>query len=231
MAIMTPGPLAAALSGSVGGTVFSRNRGGSYVRNRAIPVDPNTSFQIAVRAILSNQSQAWADLTDAQRAAWESWALQNPVTNALGNSIRLSGHQAFVQINSRLDFTDVAQLTLPPIVNAPLGLDSIALTADIGVGNVEIAFTATPVAAETHIWITAALVNSAGISYVRNLLRFIKISLDAQASPEDFEAELVARLGTPIVGQTLHVRVAVFGSTTGLLSFPLSDSAVVVSTV
>ncbi|KKL73251.1 hypothetical protein LCGC14_2076760, partial [marine sediment metagenome] len=65
MAIITPGPTVAAISGSIGGTVYSRNRGGAYIRNRAIPVDPNTSFQINVRAILAAQSQNWADLTDA----------------------------------------------------------------------------------------------------------------------------------------------------------------------
>lgn len=231
MAIITPGPLAAAVSGSIGGTTFSRNRGGAYVRNRAIPVDPNTIFQINVRAILASQSQNWADLTNAQRTAWESWSLQNPVINALGNAIRLSGHQAFVQINARLDFADLPVLNLPPIVNAPLGLDSMTLTADIGVGDVEVAFTATPTDGTTALWTTAAVVNSAGVTYVRNLLRQVQVTGNAISSPQTIQASVESRLGTLIVGQTLHVRVATFSSATGLLSIALADSAVVVSTV
>jgi len=164
MAIITPGPTVAAISGSIGGTVYSRNRGGAYIRNRAIPVDPNTSFQINVRAILAAQSQNWADLTDAQRAAFENWALQNLVTNALGNQIRLSGHQAFVQLNSRLALGGFATLTAPPILNAPLGLTSIALTADVGLGAVEVAFALTPLAAGISLWVLAAVVNSPSVS-------------------------------------------------------------------
>ena len=227
MAIMTPGPLAAALSGSVGGTVFSRNRGGAYVRNRSIPVDPNTSFQIAVRAFLSAQSQNFADRTAAERAAWRSWALQNLVINALGNQIRLSGHQAYVQLNSRIALIGATTIDVPPIINAPTGLDSLVLDADIGVGDVDVAFTGTPLDAGVGLWIQAAVTNSPAITYVRNLLRFIFLSPDAQASPLDIQTEVEARFGTLIVGQTLHVRVGTFERTTGLLSVALEDSTVV----
>ncbi len=230
MAIFTPGPAVAAVSGSIGGTVFSRNRGGAYMRNRAVPVDPNTAYQIAVRAVLANQSQAWAALSDAQRQAWESWATQNTVTNALGNQIRLSGHQAFVQINSRLDFVDATTFSVPPITSAPLGLDSISLTSDIGTGTFEIAFTATPLAADVGLWYNAAIVSSAGIRYVKNLLRFAELTSSAETSPTDVEAAIAARLGTLSVGQTVHVRAAAFDNLTGLLSFPLSASSVVIDT-
>ena len=230
MAIMTPGPLAAALSGSIGGTVFSRNRGGAYVRNRSIPVDPNTSFQIAVRAILANQSQNWADRTDAERAAWESWALQNPVTNALGNQIRLSGHQAYVQLNARIDFVNGTRIDTPPIINAPLGLDTLTLSGDIGAGSVAIAFTAAPTAANGGLWVRSAVVNSAGVSYVRNLLRFTTLSDTAEATPFDIEAFVITRHGALIVGQTLHVLVGTFDILTGLLSFGLTASVVITST-
>ncbi len=230
MAIFTPGPTVAAVSGSIGGTVYSRNRGGAYMRNRAIPVDPNTSFQINVRSILATQSQNWADLTDAQRAAWENWAVQNTVTNALGNQIRLSGHQAFVQINSRLHLVAATQLTAPPIINAPLGLDSLVLSADIGTGTFDVAFTATPLDADVSLWIRAAVIDSAGIRYVRNLRRFIGESTAAQASPFDIQTILEARFGTAVVGQTVHVFVGTFDQTTGLLSIGLQDSSVVIDT-
>lgn len=230
MAIITPGPTVAAISGSIGGTVYSRNRGGAYIRNRAIPVDPNTSFQINVRAILAAQSQNWADLTDAQRAAFENWALQNLVTNALGNQIRLSGHQAFVQLNSRLALGGFATLTAPPILNAPLGLTSIALTADVGLGAVEVAFALTPLAAGISLWVLAAVVNSPGISYVRNLFKQVQITGGGIVSPQDIQVDVEARFGALIVGQTLHVKVSTFQATTGLMSVPFEDSAVVVTT-
>lgn len=230
MAIMTPGPTVAALSGSVGGTVYSRNRGGAYIRNRAIPVDPNSDAQQNVRAILASQSQAFSDLTDAQRAAWENWASQNPVINALGNSILLSGHQAFVQLNSRLDLDDQTVLSAPPIINAPMALDTLVLSADIGTGTFDVTFTATPLAAGVELWLLAAVINSPGITYIRNRLRFIGTSAAAETSPFDIQTLVEAVFGTVIVGQTVHTRVATFDTATGLISVALHDRSVVIDT-
>ncbi len=229
--IFTPGIAVSQLSGSVGGTTASRNRGGAYFRNRAIPTNPSSPAQESVRAIMASQSQSWGDRTDAQRAAWKSWAVQNPVTYALGNSISLSGHQAYVQINSRLDLIDNATLLVPPVINAPLALDTLTLAADIGAGNVVLTFSASPLAADTVLWIEAAIVNSAGIDYVRNLFRFIGISPTAQTTAYDIETIFTTKFGAPIVGQTMHVRVATFHVPSGLKSVPLTSSAVVVSTV
>ena len=227
MAIITPGPAVAAISGSVGGTVFSRNRGGAYIRNRAIPVDPNTASQQNVRSILATQSQNWADLTAAQRAAWENWASQNPVINALGNSIQLSGHQAFVQLNTRLALDVQTELTLPPIINAPTGLATIVQDGDEGAGAVDLTFTGTPLAAGVKLWLQAAVLNSAGIKYVRNRLRFIGTSAAAEISPFDDEALIETKFGALIVGQTLHVRASTFDTATGLISVGLEDSVVI----
>lgn len=230
MAIFTAGPIAATISGSIGGTTWSRNRGGTYMRNRAIPLNPNTPYQQNVRSILATQSQAWADQTNAVRAAWSNWAVQNPVINALGRSIILSGAQAFIQLRSRLQLAVEPLITNPPIVNAPDGLLSLALTADVGAGEVEVAFTSTPLDADVSLWTLAAVVNSAGISYVRNLVRQIQITGGAVGSPQTIEADLVSRFGALVVGQTLHVRVSTFGRTTGLLSTALEDSALIITT-
>ena len=230
MAKVKLGPIVAQASGSVAGTVFSRNRGGTYIRNRAIPTDPNTVDQQNVRAILATQSQGWADRTDAERAAWENWAAQNPVTDVLGASIILSGHQAYVRLNSRLDFLDQTLLTAPPIINAPLALDTVVQAGDIGLGNVDLTYTATPLAAGVVLWIQAAVVNSSGVTYVRNLLRFVGSSAAAQASPFDDQTLIEAKFGTLIVGQTLHARVSTFDVATGLLSVGLESRVVITTT-
>lgn len=230
MAIITPGPTVAAISGSIGGTVYSRNKGGAYIRNRSIPVDPNTNAQQNARSIMATQSAAYSDLTAAQRAAWENWAIQNKVTNALGNQIQLSGHQAYVQLNSRLAHDAQTVLDVPPIVNAPNGLATVVQDGDIGIGDFDLEFTATPLAATEELWLQAAVVNSAGISYVRNLFRFIGTSDAAETSPFDNEALVVARFGTLTVGQTVHMRASVFDTASGLLSVGLESDVVVTET-
>ncbi|KKM73430.1 hypothetical protein LCGC14_1410670, partial [marine sediment metagenome] len=183
-----------------------------------------------VRAILASQSQAWASLTIAQRAAWENFADQNPVTDVLGESLLLSGHQSFVKLNSRLDFDDQSTLTVPPIVVAPLALDTLVQAGDIGLGNVDATFTATPLAAAVKLWILAAVLDSPGITYIRNRLRFVGTSAAAQTSPFDDQTLIETKFGPLIVGQTLHVRVLTFDTATGLVSVALEDSVVITTT-
>ena len=70
MAKYTPGPLVSQISGSTGGQTFSRNRGGQYVRARAVPITSTTFEALAAKARLGTASAAWQGLTDGQRTAW-----------------------------------------------------------------------------------------------------------------------------------------------------------------
>jgi len=79
-------------SGSIGGTTYSHNRGGMYRRARAIPTNPATSQQSAIRSIFAALSAAWRDtLTAVQRDAWNTYALNTPITGTLGDPINIGG--------------------------------------------------------------------------------------------------------------------------------------------
>lgn len=94
------GTIIAAASGSVGGLTFSRNRGGAYIRVRAVPVDPGSAEQIVVRNALTTLVTRWGDvLTPAQRELWDVYATNVPVTNALGNEIFLTGINHYTRSN------------------------------------------------------------------------------------------------------------------------------------
>jgi hypothetical protein len=78
------------LSGSVGGVTASHNRGGTYFRQRAIPTNPGSAFQAAVRGYFAALAAAWRDtLTQAQRDDWETYAINTPVQNRIGDPIIL----------------------------------------------------------------------------------------------------------------------------------------------
>lgn len=227
MAKFTPGPFVTAVSGSIGGTTFSRNRGGQYTRARAIPVTSTTVEALAAKARLSTASAAWQGLTDGQRTAWGFWATANPSNNTLGMSIIPGGQQAFIGNHIRMSLASAATLTAPPIVAAPDALLTAVQDGDIGAGDVDLTFTATPLAAGVHIWLLAAITNSAGINYVQNLLRFCGTSAGAQASPFDNQSAIENRLGTLVVGQTLTVMPRVFDSNSGLISQPIRARVVI----
>lgn len=228
--IYTPGPTIAAASGSIGGTVYSHNRYGAYTRNRAIPTNPNTVAQQNARSRLSTHSAGWQTLTASQQLSWKAWANNNPVTNALGAQQVLSGQAAYVQINTRLSQATDTAIAIPPLTPAPTSLVTLSGTWDIGLGTFELTFTATPLGADDRLWVRAAVVNSAGISYVKNLLRVVVISAKAQATAYDTQTFIEAVFGGLQVGQVVHIWAAVFDSATGLLSVPLSTSGTVVST-
>lgn len=231
MALIVPGPMAGQISGRLGSTIFSHNAGGPYVRNGTIPTTSTTPAALAAKARLSSAATAWTELTAAQRGAWSGWAPQNPVTNRVGHRITLSGIAAFVGNFCRMHLAVETPLLVPPIVAGPTALDSITLTADIGVAGTELAFTPTPLGTDDALWFEAVILNSPAINHVANLTRFVSVSAKALASPYDYLSDIEAVFGTLSVGQTVVVLASVFDRVTGLLSTPLRASEVCVDTV
>lgn len=77
--------LVSQVSGSVGGVTGAHNQGGLYFRSRAIPTNPQSAQQTAVRNALSTLSTAWSStLTQSQRDAWETYQQNVTLTDALG---------------------------------------------------------------------------------------------------------------------------------------------------
>lgn len=116
------------MSGSLGGMTGSHNAGGLYLRARAIPVNPNTAFQQAVRGYLTTIVAAWNDvLTPPMRAAWAAYAAAVPIPDALGDPRYIPALAHFVRSNvprlqaglARIDTGPIA-FTLPSFTNPTL---------------------------------------------------------------------------------------------------------------
>lgn len=92
--------LVTSVSGSIGGMTGARNKGGMYFRARSIPVNPATTYQVAVRNAMANLVVRWGDvLTQTQRDQWDTYAVNTPLVNALGDSVNRSGQQMFLRGN------------------------------------------------------------------------------------------------------------------------------------
>ena len=230
MAKFLPGPTVAEVRGSIGGTVYSRNRYGAYMRNRAKPVVSTTEFATSAKARMSAATQAWSGLTDTQRASWNNFAASNPVPGSLGIPVVLTGHAAFVGSYCRAVFASLTPLDVAPIVHAPEPLTTLSLTGDVGAGDVTAVFTATPLGATDRLWLQVCVTQSVGINYVQNLLKLCVPAAAATASPYVFDTELTARIGLPSVGEKLTVLASVFNNASMLLSAPLRASVVITTT-
>lgn len=117
-------------SGSLAGTTASHNRAGQYLRNRRAPVQPTgTGRRAAIRTAFGSAAKGYAGLTGPQQAAWTSYAASYPTTDALGQSITLTGQQMYVSINTQLLNCGGVQSSVPPISNVVASAGVPTLTA------------------------------------------------------------------------------------------------------
>lgn len=114
MALFTS-TLFAQVSGKLGGTVFSHNRGGKYIRSAATPTDPNTVFQQVVRANLSNLVATWPTMTSKQREAWNTYASNVPLKDRFGDYRPITGHQMFIRCNAARLQAGLAIVVVGPV--------------------------------------------------------------------------------------------------------------------
>lgn len=124
------GTLVGTASGSVGGNTFSHNRGGQYVRLRAIPVNPNSSQQQAVRNAMVALTGNWVtSLTNAQRDSWAAYAQAVPIVDSLGDPRNIGALPMYLRNN-----TPRLQAGLTSVATAPSQLVMGTLTPPVATG-------------------------------------------------------------------------------------------------
>jgi hypothetical protein len=230
MAKIKYGTLVGQASGSIGAMTFSHNRYGTYVRRRAIPVQAGTALQLAIRQQLGDASTFWKSLSLTLRTAWQAWADQNPIADVLGDRQTLTGHAAFIKINSKYRHILSSYLQAPPVAAAPSSFITLAVTADIGAGDVSLVFSETPCIADEAIEVWACTTNSKAINFLKNRLKYCGITAAACVSGVDVQTLIEDRIGALVIGQTLHVCCARYSKITGLWSTFRRASAVVTHT-
>lgn len=209
-------------SGSVGGVTSSRNRFGQYRRNRAIPVNPNTTAQGAVRARMSANAAAWRTITSAQRAGWSDLGNSMVRSDALGQNYTLTGFQAYCSINNNNVAAGNSTVADAPALTTPAALLTCVIT--LTAAAFSLAYTVTPLGAGVRLFSFVSPQRSAGRAFEGDF-RLLAVSAAAAASPANIYAAYVAKFGLPIVGNRVFVSLQTYQG--GFLSGPLVTSAVV----
>jgi len=204
------------LSGSAGGTTASRNRGGGYFRNKAIPTNPDTVAQQAARSILAALSQNWRSLTQAQRDAWDA-AVNNFIsTDVFGVGRRKTGKNLYTALNANLASVGQATISVPPVPAAVPSAAVASVTIAIGAASYEVVYTPPAASFSVQVWATAPL--SAGVSYAKNQYRQIDAVIGGGASPLDFQAAYNAKFGVPPAGTKVFAKLVVVQNASGIKS-------------
>lgn len=164
MAKFTAGVGFGQASGSVAGSTYSRNRYGTYIRNKAVPTNPMTTRQQAIRAAFGNLSQQWRGLTSAQRAEYRTQAATITFTDSLGQSYSPSGFGLFMSVNQVRIALGLTVATTPPAQQTQAVITALSATAVGSTGVVTVTF-APAIAASSYYELAATAPMSAGKNY------------------------------------------------------------------
>jgi hypothetical protein len=206
MAKIKFGALMVDARGKIGGTVFSRNRGGAYMKNKVTPLNPQSSFQSAVRSAFAFISSGWLELTPAQRESFNSQVTNYQTTDIFGDLKSPSGKALFQRLNTNLANFGLGQLFVCPL---PKGVPApISVSADGSVGDEElnVSFVLPDNINVVDVLVEATAPLSVGITNAKNRFRKFHVSLNNDGSEINLYTEYVARFGVPAVGSQIQLR-------------------------
>lgn len=220
------GILSSDARGSVNGVTASRNRFGTYLRGRAVPVNPATTKQTVIRTRFAALSEAWKALSSTNQLAWASLAAQVPYVNSLGDTVYLTGHQLYIAWNLTMQTMNLATYSVPP--GSPPAISS-NLTVSAAAVAASALFTVTTggsLNTPDQIMIEATPQISPGRTFIRpSEWRFLAKQTAAGAIAVN--ASWAAMMGTLVVGSKIGVRVTPISATYGRKGTPVQSTLIV----
>lgn len=231
MALIKLGAFVTEISGKIGGTIFSRSKGGAYAKNRVIPTNPQTQAQQLVRQVFGAIAQAWRGLTGAQRLSWDAAVDDYPYQNRLGEQKTLSGVGLHQQLNLNLNSVGATLLNSPlspALVNSASAI--VLVMAAVGVSGQTIDVTLADPSVDTDFSIEATESVSVGVTNTSNRFKRIGVLTAADAgSPFSIKTAYEAVFGSPLVGARINVRLKPVNKLTGQAGTASTQTTIVVA--
>ncbi len=210
--------------GKLGGHVASKNRGGSYLRTKVTPSNPQTAFQSAVRSLLGFFSVMWSGLTSAQRDSFNGAVAQWTKTDIFGDIKNPTGKNLFTRLNinaSNVGFANI--LTAPEKVEIAFTPASSVLI-DISSSTVDLVdFLGS---ATDKVLVSATPPQSAGTSFYKGKFRQLYFApANADVIADIYDAYL-ERFGAIALGMNIAFEIKVVAPN-GQTSVPQSYVATI----
>lgn len=169
-----------------------------------MPTQPRTVSQVTQRARLSDMSAGWRGLTATQIASWNAFANSFTVTNSLGSTITLTGHQCYVKVNTVNLLNGVAAVSTPPALPAFVANTITALTSTAGTPTLAVAG-ATPAGSTVYMYFVSPQ-QSAGRNY-NGQFYWIVTGTTFTAGSFNLLTAYEAKFGAPIAGKKIFLKV------------------------
>lgn len=146
-----------ARGGMFGTIVFAIWRQINYIRELAIPTNPQSVRQVLIRALLTTAARAWILLTDAQRGLWDAYASGITKKTQLGQDYHPTGANVYVGLHVIAADMDETPIDEPPSEpDPPVVLDAAVVVGVGAAGDIDCSWTAVGTDF-VDIWITRAL--------------------------------------------------------------------------
>lgn len=211
MAIMSPGPLAGAISGDVGGICFSNPAGSMVVRKKRRQNSLSSRTNSLNQSNMMIITNGWRSLSEENKKTWRNEAQNLTFSNRLGISRQLSGYQYFMKYNlirSRV----LAGFATIPIASPEVGNSGApTVTSDVTNGiRIQFLDEVTPPSLQINV-------------YGRNLFRSTLIKFNGTDTfiapfnpgiPADFfiNFDWDNKIGLPVLNQLIYVRMVLTDS-------------------
>lgn len=138
MALIKFGGGVAAISGTVAGTVYARNRAGAYSRNWAKPINAPTISQSQRRVLFGQTAAMWSELSLANRDSWNLLARTTERKNRLGDTYQPTGRQLFMEVQQNMLLAGETPFAAAPAdTNKPGMIASANVTFFTAAGNLD----------------------------------------------------------------------------------------------
>jgi hypothetical protein len=216
--------LGAPSSGSIAGTTSSHNRAGQYTRNRRSPVQPvGTGRRAFIRSSFSSASKGWAGLTAAAQASWIAYAAAHPITDALGQSITLTGQQMYVSIGVQLLNVGSTLPTLVPVSSVVVSqVPTVFTVTHLGVITITLPGTGS---ASDYLLIAFSAPQSAGVTFCKTFWQQTHIAASSVGAAT-YGTAYVVQFGTIPAGSKVFLKVTPVNQY-GVTGTPVIQTAVV----
>lgn len=221
--------LVESIRGSIKGTTFQRNAYGYTAKAKPAMVNPNSTRQQVRKLRFSGAVQAWAELSEGQRSAWNTYANTYPIATRLNPDAYLNGFNAFSRWHvTRWVYDYGSLLTNPSGDQGILGSYQIELVRD-GAN----LFIVSDLLPTNGPWVLISYLSrplSATQRFVKSWSRFVG-SIPANGTIDDnITSAYNALFGvTPDVGAYIGTRFVVQNTTNGQVFFLPSGVLQVIS--
>lgn len=221
----------AKIMGTIGGTIFSQNASGNYMKNYNTPTNPQSPAQLAVRAFFSAISTAWSGLTQVQRDGWSALAATLPFENSVGDTYYLSGKGLFQKSNTvMLNVDESAIEDTPDDFKTPDGPGGMSIAVADAAGTFILSADDANVLSQRTWFCDAAPPSNAARNNNNSLFKRIHFIKTGQPlDTVDIATEYQAVFGAFTEGQKIEIRCGYIDLTNGMISTYVKADTLVVA--